>query len=240
MAGPMTPSSSPSSRPGETRFTLAAVATALGFAIIPFLIVNAPIEPTMGIVQKIFYFHVPCAWVLLLSAFVCAGGSVAYLFKGSEGGDRLAISSAEIGVLFGACVMVTGPLWARVAWGVFWTWDARLTTSLLLWLMLIAYLLARRYGGPGAKKLCAALALFAAVDVPLVYFSVNVWRTIHPKTTVVTTLGPGMRQVFLASSLLFILFAGVLLALRLRLERARAALAELELAYEDYREDHLP
>jgi heme exporter protein C len=209
---------------------------ALGFLAMPFMIVGAPIEPTMGIIQKIFYFHAPIAWLLLLSTMVCAAGSIAFLFKGSEGGDRLALAAAELGVLFGACTLVTGPMWARVAWGVFWTWDARLTSSLLLWLMLLAFLLARRYGGPGGKKLSAALALFAAVDAPLVYVSVNVWRTIHPKTTVVPTLAPAMARVFLTSLLLFTVLFVVLLILRIRLEKARATLVELELAHEDAQE----
>src|SRR5262245_65364244 len=120
----------------------AVIVCALGFLAAPFMIVGAPIESTMGIIQKIFYFHVPCAWLLLMSTIVCAAGSVMYLFRGSERGDRLALACAELGVLFGACTLVTGPLWGRVAWGVFWTWDARLTSSLLLWLMLVAYLLA--------------------------------------------------------------------------------------------------
>jgi heme exporter protein C len=214
--------------------TLAIVA--LGFLVVPFMIVGAPIEPNMGIIQKIFYFHVPCAWLLLLSTIICAVGSIGYLFAGSERGDRLAHGAAELGVLFGLCTLVTGPLWARVAWGVFWTWDARLTSSLLLWLMLIAYLLARRYGGPASRKLAAALALFAAADAPLVYVSVNVWRTIHPKTTVVPSLGPEMARVFLASMLLFTILWGVLLALRLRLEKARVALDHLEIAHEDAQE----
>jgi heme exporter protein C len=217
-------------------FAILLAVSAVGFLAVPFLIVGAPIEPTMGIVQKIFYFHAPIAWLLLLSTGVCAAGSIAYLFAGSERGDRLAVASAELGVVFGLCTLVTGPLWARVAWGVFWTWDARLTSSLLLWLMLIAYVLARRYGGPGARKLSAALALFAAADAPLVYVSVNVWRTIHPKTTVVPSLSWPMARVFLASLLLFTIFFGVLLVLRLRLEKARAALMELEIAYEDARE----
>jgi heme exporter protein C len=217
-------------------FAILLAVSAVGFLAVPILIVSAPIEPTMGIIQKIFYFHAPIAWLLLLSTGVCAAGSIAYLFAGSERGDRLAVAAAELGVLFGVCTLVTGPLWARVAWGVFWTWDARLTSSLLLWLMMVAYLLARRYGGPGAKKLSAALALFAAADAPLVYVSVNVWRTIHPKTTVVPSLGWPMARVFLSCLLLFTIFFGVLLMLRLRLEKARAALAELEIAYEDARE----
>jgi heme exporter protein C len=217
-------------------FAILLAVSAVGFLAVPFLIVSAPIEPTMGIIQKIFYFHAPIAWLLLLSTGVCAAGSIAYLFRGSEGGDRLALAAAELGVVFGLCTLVTGPLWARVAWGVFWTWDARLTSSLLLWLMLIAYLLARRYGGPGAKKLSAALALFAAADAPLVYVSVNVWRTIHPKTTVVPSLGWPMARVFLSCLALFTLFFSVLLMLRLRLEKARAQLHQLEIEVEDQME----
>ena len=91
-------------------------------------------------------------------------------------------------MLFGLCTLVTGPLWARKAWGVWWQWDVRLTTTLLLWFIFIAYLFARHYGGPGARKLAAGLALFGAADVPLIYFSVSIWRTIHPKTTVVSSI----------------------------------------------------
>ncbi len=211
----------------------ATVLCALGFLGIPFLIAGAPVESTMGVVQKIFYFHVPCAWLLLLSTIYCAVGSVQYLFTGSERGDQRAVASAELAVLFGACTLVSGPLWGWVAWGYPWTWDARLTSSLLLWLMMVGYLLARRYGGPAARKLSAALALFAAADAPLVYVSVNVWRTIHPKTTVVPSLSPGMRGVFWTSLLLFTLLWIVLFTVRLRLERMRASMTQLELAYED-------
>jgi len=188
----------------------------------------APTEKVMGVVQKIFYFHVPCAWLLMLSAVVCAGGSLAFLFRGSERGDRIALSAAELGVLFGLCVMVSGPLWAKAAWGVYWQWEARLTSSLLLWLMMVAYVLARRYGGTGARKLAAALALFAAVDIPLVYFSVKFFRSIHPQTTVVSTLGPGMRGAFWLSLAAFTVLWFVLMSLRLAAESAQAKLIDLE------------
>ncbi|MEO5767409.1 MAG: cytochrome c biogenesis protein CcsA [Polyangia bacterium] len=216
---------------------LAALAiAAVGFLTVPMLILSAPVEPIMGLVQKIFYFHVPCAIMMFLSTFAAAAGSVAYLFRGSERGDRLAHASGELGVLFGACTLVTGPLWGRKAWGVWWQWDARLTSALLLFLILNGYLLARRYGGPGGRKLAAALALFAAVDVPLVYKSVDIWRTIHPQTSVVRTLDPRMRPAFWASFLLVSLVWGVLLAVRLRLEAARATLADLEMLAEDQME----
>jgi len=211
----------------------ATLLAAVGFLVVPQLITSAPLEPVMGVVQKIFYFHVPCAIMLFVATFVCAGGSVAYLFKGSEAGDRLAAAAGELGVLFGVCVLVSGPLWGRKAWGVYWQWDARLTTSLLLFLTLIAYLLARKYGGPGGRRLAAALGLFAAVNVPLVYKSVDIWRTIHPQTTVVRTLDPAMRPAFWASFTLVALVFGILLTLRMRLEKARALLAELRLEAED-------
>jgi heme exporter protein C len=217
-------------------FLVAVALAAAGFLIVPGMILGAPIEPVMGFVQKIFYFHVPCAIMLFLSTFTCGGGSLAFLFKGSERGDRVAAAAGELGVLFGACTLVTGPLWGRKAWGVWWQWDARLTSSLLLFLMLVAYLLARKYGGPGGRKLAAALALFAAVDVPLVYKSVDIWRTVHPQTTVVPKLDPRMRPAFWASFALITLVWGLLLALRVRLEAARSELASLRLETEDFLE----
>jgi heme exporter protein C len=208
-----------------------AAAAAVSFALLLLAclaIARAPLEVTMGFVQKIFYFHVPSAWLHMLSTLVCAAGSLAYLFRDSERGDRLALSAAELGVLFGLCVLVSGPLWAKVAWGVYWQWEARLTSSLLLWLMMVAYVLARRYGGPGAKRLAAALALFAAIDIPLVYFSVRFFRSIHPQTTVVSTLVPGMRGAFWLSLLAFTMLWFVLLYMRLGVEKLQARIVETE------------
>ena len=216
-----------------TGFWIALLLAAAGFVIVPTMIIDAPIEPVMGFVQKIFYFHVPCAIMLFLSTFVCAGGSVAYLFKGSERGDRLALAAGELAVVFGICTLTSGPLWGRKAWGVWWQWDARLTSSLLLVLMMVAYLIARRYAGPAGRKLAAALALFAAVDVPLVYKSVDFWRTVHPKTTVVPTLDPSMRPAFWSAFALMAVVWGILLTLRVRLEASRAAVADLRLEIED-------
>jgi heme exporter protein C len=226
----------PASRPSDTKIVVWSAIAAVGFLIAPFLIARAPIEPNMGPIQKIFYFHVPTAWILMLSTLLCGGASVRYLFKGTPRSDATALASAELGVLFGICALVTGPLWGKVAWGKFWTWDARQTTTLLLWLLLIAYLLARKYGGPGARKLAAALALFAAADVPLVYYSATVWRTLHPSNAVVPTLDPAMRPALYLSLLFLLILWGVLLAARLRLETLRRTVAELEMAVEDAEE----
>jgi heme exporter protein C len=217
-------------------FWITLLLAAAGFLYVPLKIADAPIEPVMGFVQKIFYFHVPCATMMFLSTFVCAGGSIAYLFKGSERGDRVALAAGELGVLFGICTLTSGPLWGRKAWGVWWQWDARLTTSLLLFLMLVGYLLARRYGGPAGRKLAAALSLFAAINVPLVYKSVDFWRTVHPKTTVVPTLDKAMVPAFLSAFLLITLVWALLLTIRVRLESARAELAALRLDVDELAE----
>jgi heme exporter protein C len=216
-----------------TGFWVAVALAAVGFLVVPTLILQSPIEPNMGFVQKIFYFHVPCAIMMFLSTFVCAGGSIAFLFKGSERGDRLAVAAAELSVLFGVCVLTSGPLWGRKAWGVWWQWDARLTSTLVMWMIFNAYLLLRRYGGPGSEKLAAAVALFGMANVPFVYWSVNVWRTLHPKTSVIPTLQPGMRGPFWFCVAAFLLVSTLILMLRTQLEKRRQQLDELYLALED-------
>ena len=205
------------------------------FAVAPFLVLNAPYESTMGLVQKIFYFHAPSGMVMFLGAFVSGIASAFFLFRGSQHADRVGLAAAELTVLLGSIVLVTGPLWARKAWGVWWQWDARLTSSLLLWLMFTAYLLVRRYGGAGSEKLAAAVAIFGMCNVPFVYVSVNVWRTLHPRTTVVPSLGAGMREPFWFCFVAFLSLFLLLLALRVRLAEQQSQLDALYLAAEDRR-----
>jgi len=214
-------------------FTPILLITTLMFALAPVVIANALFESTMGLVQKIFYFHVPSWFAMFTAVFVCGIESAVYLFKGRQDADRIAVSAAEIAVLFGALGLVTGPLWGRKAWGVWWQWEARLTMAFLLELIFVAYLLVRKYGGPGSEKLAAAMALFGMANVPFVYVSVNIWRTLHPMTTVVPTLGPGMRGAFWFCVAAFMLLFALLLTLRVRLQEQRATLDELYLAQED-------
>jgi heme exporter protein C len=214
-------------------FTPLLILTTLMFALAPVVIASALFESTMGLVQKIFYFHVPSWFAMFTAVFVCGIASAVYLFKGRQNADRIAVSAAEIAVLFGALGLVTGPLWGRKAWGVWWQWEARLTMAFLLELIFMAYLLVRKYGGPGSEKLAAAMALFGMANVPFVYVSVNIWRTLHPMTTVVPTLGPGMRGAFWFCVAAFMLLFAVLLTLRVRLQEQRATLDELYLAEED-------
>jgi len=143
------------------------------------------------------------------------------------------VSAAELIVLFGAIGLVTGPLWGRKAWGVWWQWDARLTMALLLELVFVAYLLVRKYGGPGSDKLAAAVGLFGMAVSPFVYVSVNIWRTVHPLNTVVPTLPPGMRGVFWFCAVAFLLLFTLLLNLRIYLAKEQATLDELYLAEDE-------
>ena len=141
-------------------FTPLTLVAALMFAYAPFMILDAPYESTMGLVQKIFYFHVPAGMTMFLAAFVSGIGSAAFLFTRKPWADRMGVAGAELAVVLGLIVLVTGPLWARKAWGVWWVWDPRVTSTLVMWLIFNGYLLLRRYGGPGSDRLSAAMALF--------------------------------------------------------------------------------
>ena len=203
------------------------------FAVAQYFIAQAPYESTMGLIQKIMYFHVP-SWIAMYSAIaVCGASSAIYLFQNKPAADRYAVSAAELTVMFGLVGLVTGPLWARKAWGLWWEWDVRLTTALLLELIFVAYLLVRKYGGPGSEKLAATTALFGTAVAPFVYKSVDIWRTVHPKTTVVPTLPRVMAGPLALAMLAFFLLFVVLLMLRARLAERQAALDELYLALED-------
>jgi heme exporter protein C len=215
-------------------FLPAVGAATVLFAAAPWVVARAPYEQTMGLVQKIFYFHVPSAMMMFVSAFACGIASAIFLFGRRPRADRLAVAAAELVAVFGIIVLVTGPLWARKAWGVWWQWDARLTSTLVLWMIFMAYLLLRRYGGPGSDRLGAGLALFGMANVPFVYWSVNVWRTLHPKTSVVMTLDPGMRPAFWLSVGAFALLYAALLAVRVRLEDGRATVEQLYLALDEH------
>ena len=211
---------------------LLAVAAAM-FAFAPILIAQAPYESTMLLIQKVMYFHAPSGMVMLMSGLVAGIASGMFLWKKNRGADHVALAAAELTAVYGAIVLASGPLWARKAWGVWWQWDARLTMSFVGWLIALAYLVLRKYGGPGSEKLSAGLALFGAANVPFIYLSVNIWRTIHPQTTVAATLPPSMAGPFWFCVAAFFLFYTLLMTARVRLERQRAALDDLYLAAED-------
>ena len=184
-------------------------------------LVAAPTERTMGDVQRIFYYHVPSAWTAFCLFFTNLIASIVYLVTKKIKADALAVASAEVGVVFCTIVLVTGPIWARPVWGIWWTWDIRLTTTLVLWLIYVAYLVLRRFSDTAQTPILAAvLSIFGALDVPLVYFSIWFFRTQHPQPVMGKggSLDPRMLHAFLINLLAFTCFGIMVCWARYRLE----------------------
>ena len=204
------------------------VVALLAFGLYQALVV-APTEQTMGDVQRIFYYHVPSAWTGMLLFFVNFLASIWYLIKRTSGSVAIAVTTAEVGLVFWTIVLITGPIWARPVWGIWWTWDARLTSTLVLWLIYVSYLVLRRFSGGGQTPLlAAALAVFGFGDVPFVYLSIWFFRTQHPQPVIGGggSLDPTMWHAALWNWLAFSAFAGLLCWLRYNLERRQHELEE--------------
>jgi heme exporter protein C len=189
----------------------------------------APTEQTMGDVQRIFYYHVPSGWVAGLCFFINFLASAWYLWRRSVASDALAAASAEVGVVFCTVLLITGPLWARPVWGIWWTWDARLTTTLVLWLIYVSYLVLRRFAAGGqTQTLAAAFAIFGFADVPIVYMSIRWFRTQHPSPVMGggenSGLAPEMLHVFLINLAAFTVMGIIFLAMRYKLRMEEQAL----------------
>src|SRR5207302_609009 len=213
-------------------FSILAIVTALllSFALYEALVV-APTERTMGDVQRIFYYHVPSAWTAFILFSINFVASIVYLIKRSAKADAVAVTTAEVGVVFCTIVLITGPLWARPVWGIWWTWDVRLTSTLVLWLIYVSYLILRRFSSSGQTPvIAAALAVFGALDVPLVYFSIWFFRTQHPQPVIGGggSLDPGMGRVLLLNWLAFSCFAFLVCWSRYRLERLQKDVEEAQ------------
>ncbi len=193
----------------------------------------APVEKSMGIIQKIFYLHLPSALSSFVAFAVCFYANLMYVFKRQPKWDWLGVSAAEVGLAFISVVLVTGPIWAHPVWGIWWTWDARLTLTFVLWLLYISYLLLRSMlEEPDKRALFSALfGIFAFLDVPLVYFSIRWWRTQHPQPVILGGPGSGLDPRMRVSYLLvWAAFTGLLVLLlngRYKLEAMRASVEEL-------------
>src|SRR5579885_886586 len=185
----------------------------------------APTEVTMGLVQRIFYLHAPSGMTSLAAFLVSFVGSVMFLLTRKPKWDWLAVSSVEEGIAFCTVVLLTGPIWAHPAWGVWWAWDARLTSTLVLWLLYVAYLVLRNMvEDPNRRALVSAFyGVFSFLDVPLVYGSIWWWRTQHPQPVVFTSggLDPTMRKVFYLSWLTLMCLMALLIRQRYQLEKTR-------------------
>jgi heme exporter protein C len=195
--------------------------TVMIFVAIGMIFLYAPEEKVMGASQRIFYFHVPIAMVTFLSVFILLGASVAYLWTRNRRWDRVGRAATEVALLFCSLVLITGPIWAKPAWGVWWTWEARLTTTLLLWLLLAACLMVRAYADNRdlGARLAAVVGIVAAVDVPIIYKAVDWWRGQHPILFAPgkkSSLDPRMADAFQVSIIAIFLLFGLLLALRYR------------------------
>jgi heme exporter protein C len=214
-------------------YGLLALTAAAFVGEVLFVFLRTPIEARMGIVQKIFYFHVPSWYAMYLGAGTCFLGSLAYLIRPTDVRDAVARAGAEIAVVFGAIGLITGPLWGAKAWGTFWTWDPRLTTALLSFLIYVAYLVLRAFAGDGTgeRRFSAALGVLGAANLPIIHYSVQKWGGQHP--TVITGQGgglqhPDMKLALAGGFLCFTLMAALMLWARARLEIARSRLARAE------------
>ncbi len=193
----------------------------------------APQEVSMGDIQRIFYVHVASAWTSFVAFFLVFLANIAYLWRRQLHWDWLAVSAAEVGVAFCSVVLVTGPLWAKPVWGIWWTWDARLTSTFVLWLLYVSYLLLRSLLPDPARRatISAVFGIFTFLDVPLVYMSIRWFRTQHPQPVIAGGEGSGldavMWQVFLVMWTALLALMARLVWQRYRLESLRHQVDEL-------------
>jgi heme exporter protein C len=209
---------------------LASIVSMLAALFMVFVYV--PTEAQQGLVQRIFYFHLPCAWVAFLAFGLVAISAALYLWLGSQIWDDLSYAAGEIGMLFCTLVLITGSIWAKPIWGTWWTWDSRLTTTFILWLLYAGYLLLRAFAGdsPEVARFAAIIGIVGVVDVPVIIVSVRLWRTIHPAVLLTRQGGHGLQDPRMIATLLvalgaFSLLFVWLLWLRLRTLRLGSKIA---------------
>jgi len=200
------------------------------------IFIYAPVEKTMGVIQKIFYIHVPSAFLAYLAFFITFIASIIYLYRKDPKWDTVAHCAVETGVIFCTIVLITGPIWARPIWNVWWTWDPRLTTTLILWFTYVAYLMLRRSVKENRRaNLAAVFGIIGFINVPITFFSIRLWRTIHP--VVITSRGLNMSGPMKFSLIItFIAFCFLFFALlisRIRLERLKMNIEEIKEIMDD-------
>jgi heme exporter protein C len=218
-------------RPPRTSNWLAFVSIGAVIAAQAYAIMTSPADADMGHLQKIMYVHVPAAWMTFISFFVVLVFSVRYLWRRQENDDLIAASAAEVGATFNGLTLMLGMIWGRPAWGVWWVWDARLTSTLVLFLIFVGYLALRAFTEDAQQKArwSAAVGAIGALNVPIVYMSVKWWRTLHQPPSSPETLDPaytlGLRINAIAMLLVLIYFIRKRYEIA-RLERAVEHMAE--------------
>jgi heme exporter protein C len=188
-----------------------------------------PTEQNLGVSQRIFYFHVPLGWIGMVSIIVVAVASIVHLYTGKQKWDDLAYSTAELGIIFASLILITGAIWGKPVWGVWWTWDAKLTTTLVLWFIYVGYLMVRAYGPAGTqgRRFASVIALIGAVDAPIIYKATDWWRSAHPENNVPSDLNEQMALTLLVSVVTFTIIYAYLLMERYSLRRSESDLDEL-------------
>jgi heme exporter protein C len=215
---------------------LGFAATATFLASLWMIFFYAPTEREMGVVQRIFYMHVPSAWVAFLAFGIVALCSLGYLWLKDEKLDAIAVASAELGLVFTTAMLTTGPLWAKLAWGTWWVWDARLTLTLLLWFIYVGYFMVRgaTENPERGKRFAAIVGVVGAVDIPLIHMSVQWFRSQHPKPVILKpegpTAAPEIVQTLLVSLLAFTLMFFALLLARYLVMRLQQRVDALHVA----------
>ena len=231
-----TPESVPASGRGLARDVL-LIASALLMALTLYLVYFwAPTEQNLGVSQRIFYFHVPLGWIGMVSIIIVAVASIMHLATGRQRWDDLAYSTAELGVIYASLILVTGAIWGKPVWGVWWTWDPKLTTTLVLWFIYVAYLMIRAYGPMGSqgRRFASVIALIGAIDAPIIYMASIWWRTAHPALNIgpaadeAESIGDSRIYItLLVSVIAFTVMYVTLLAERYALRKSESDLDEL-------------
>jgi len=229
-------------RPAKAAWlSVLATLSVLSFALSVVLIfLYAPRDVQQGEVQRLFYLHLPTAWLAYLSFFIIFVSSILYLLRGQARWDRLARSAAELGFIFTTLVLLTGSIWGRPIWGTWWTWDARLTTTLILWFIYLGYFLLRAYVADPERgaRYAAVLGIVGFVDIPIIHMSVRWWRTMHPEPIVVRSEGPAMPpEMFTTVAIALIAFVilyAFLLAVKYWIETTRDEVMEIRGALEQH------
>jgi len=196
-----------------------------------FIFIYAPVEKTMGAIQKVFYIHVPAAFLAYLAFLITFLASILYLYRKDSKWDIVAHCAVETGVIYCTIVLITGPIWAKPVWNVWWTWDPRLTTTLILWFTYVAYLMLRKSVKENQRaNLAAVFGIIGFINVPITFFSIRLWRTIHP--VILTSRGFNMSQpmkisLFVTFIAFCFLFFSILIS-RIKLERIKIRIDEIK------------
>lgn len=211
---------------------LIVLAAALILGALSMIFAYVPTEKEMGVVQRIFYLHVPLAWLAFMSFFIVFVASAMYLWKRQTKWDVRASAAAEVGVVFTTLFLISGIIWAKPIWGVWWTWDPRLTSALVLWIIYVAYLLVRTYAPDSQRgsRFAAVVGVVGFIDVPIVALAITLWRTQHPSPVIFEGgLIPAMLATLLVNITAFTVFYTVLMRARIALKHTENALREIKI-----------